>query len=112
MQLLPELEGDEMVFVQGLIKDMDDNKAQMFANSYRPRRKDPTTMLIVVLLGFLGFAGIHRFLIGQIGMGLLYLFTVGFCYIGTIIDLINIKKMTFAYNQSQAQQVALAVKGS
>ena len=53
MQLLPDLEGDEQVFVQGLIKEMDDDKAQMFANTYRSRRKDPTTLLLVSLIGFI-----------------------------------------------------------
>ncbi len=112
MQLLPELEGDEMVFVQGLIKDFDDSQAQMFANSYRARRKDSTTLLVVSLAGFLGVAGIHRFMLDQIGMGILYLLTGGFCGIGTIIDLINIKKMAFEYNQLKAQQVAMMIKNS
>ncbi len=112
MQLMPELEGDEMVFVQGLVKEMDDAKAQMFANSYRTRRKDSTTLLLVSLAGFLGIAGIHRFMIDQIGMGILYLLTGGFCGIGTIIDLINMKKMAYSYNQAQAQQVAMMIKNT
>ncbi len=112
MQLMPELEGDEMVFVQGLIKDMDDSQVQMFANSYRTHRKDSTTLLMVSLAGFLGVAGIHRFMLDQIGMGILYLLTGGFCGIGTIIDLINIKKMAFEYNQLKAQQVAMMIKNS
>ena len=112
MQLLPELEGDEMVFVQRLIKEMDDNKAQMFANSYRARRKDSSTLLLVSLAGFLGLAGIHRFMLDQVGMGILYLLTAGFCGIGTIIDIINIKKMAFEYNQSHAQQIAMMVNNS
>lgn len=112
MQLLPELEGDEMVFVQTLVKDMDDEKLQMFANSYRSRRKDPTTLLIVCLAGFLGIAGIHRFMVGQMGMGILYLLTGGFCGIGTIIDIINAKKIALTFNQTQAQQVAMMVKNA
>lgn len=112
MQLLPELDGDEMVFVQGLIQDMDDNKAQMFANSYRTRRKDSTTLLLLSLVGFLGVAGIQRFMVGQTGMGLLYLLTGGICGIGTIVDIISAKTMAFTYNQAQAQQVAIMVKGS
>ncbi len=112
MQLLPDLEGDEQVFVQGLIKEMDDDKAQMFANSYRSRRKDPNTLLLVSLLGFIGIAGVQRFMVGQTGMGLLYFFTGGLCGIGTIVDLVNAKKIAFTYNQAQAQQVSVMVKGS
>ncbi len=112
MQLLPDLEGDEQVFVQGLIKEMDDDKAQMFANTYRSRRKDPTTLLLVSLIGFIGIAGIQRFMVGQTGMGLLYLFTGGLCGIGTIVDIVTAKKIAFSHNQAQAQQVSVMVKGS
>jgi len=112
MQLLPDLQGDEQVFIQGIIKEMDDNKAQMFANSYRSRRKDPTTLLLVTLLGFIGIAGVQRFMIGQTGMGLLYLFTGGLCVVGTIVDLVKSKNLAFTYNQAQAQQISVMVKGS
>jgi TM2 domain-containing membrane protein YozV len=105
MQFLPELEGQEMVFIQGLIKDLSDDQAQLFAGAYRARRKDPQLVLLTTLLGFAGLAGVQRFILGQIGMGLLYLFTVGFCLIGTIIDLVNSKRLALEYNAGIAQQV-------
>lgn len=111
-QILPELEGEELVFVQGLIKDFNDNQAMQFANMYRTRRKEPQTLLLVTLLGFLGIAGVQRFMLNQIGMGLLFLFTYGLCLIGTIIDLVNHKKLAFEYNQNVAQQTAILIKGS
>ena len=112
MQLMPTLEGDEMVFVQGVIKDMNDNQAQMFASAYMGRRKDPQTILLTTILGFILVAGVQRFLLGQIGMGLLYLFTGGLCLIGTIVDLVNHRNLAFQYNAKLAQQVAVMVKGS
>lgn len=105
-QLMPSLEGDEMVFIQELIKDMNDNQAQQFAMVYMARRKDPSNLLIFTIIGFVGFAGIQRFVLNQIGMGILYLFTLGLCYIGTIVDAVNHKKLAFEYNSKQAQQVA------
>lgn len=108
--LLPSLEGEEMIYVQELIKDMTDSQAQQFALAYSARRKDPTTILIVALVGFLGFAGIHRFLLNQVGMGILYFFTGGLCFIGTIVDLVNYKKLSFEYNSKAAQQVAIMIK--
>jgi TM2 domain-containing membrane protein YozV len=112
MQLMPTLSGDEMVYVQGLIKDLNDNQAQQFAALYNARRKDPQTILLTTILGFLGIAGVQRFILGNIGLGLLYLFTGGLCLIGTIIDLVNYQKLAFEANQSAAQQVAIMVKAS
>ena len=45
-QLMPNLEGDEMAFVNELIKDMTDAQAQQFAIAYMSRRKDPSNMLV------------------------------------------------------------------
>lgn len=112
LQLMPYLEGNEMIFVQGLIKDMSDNQAMLFANAYGARRKDPQTILLTTCLGFIVIAGIQRFLLGHIGMGLLYIFTGGLCLIGTIVDLVNYKKLTFEYNQKVAQEVAIMTKGA
>jgi TM2 domain-containing membrane protein YozV len=47
---------------------------------------DKSFIITVVLWFFLGILGIHRFYLGHIGMGLLYLFTAGLCGIGWIID--------------------------
>jgi len=111
-QLLPSLEGEEMAYVQSLINDMTDAQAQQFAMAYSARRKDPTTILILALVGFVGFAGIHRFMLNQIGMGILYFLTGGLCFIGTIIDLVNHRKLAFEYNSVVAQQVALLIRQS
>ena len=112
MQVLPELEGEEMLFVSGLIKDMSDDQARTFAVAYRSQRRDPTTVLLLTLLGFIILAGIQRFYLGQIGMGIAFLLTGGFCLIGTIIDLVNHKSLTFKYNQEKAQTLALTIRGS
>lgn len=109
-QLMPNLEGDEMAYVNELIKDMSDAQAQQFAIAYMSRRKDPSNMLLFAIIGFLGIAGIQRFVINQIGMGILFLFTGGLCLIGTIVDIVNHKKLAFEYNSKQAQQVAAMMK--
>ena len=109
IDVLPELTGDEMVYVQNLIKNMDDEKARSFANVYRTRRKDPMLILITCLLGLIVVAGVHRMILGQIGMGLLYLFTAGLCLIGTIVDLVNYQRLAFEANQKIANEVATLV---
>ncbi len=112
LQIMPYLEGEEMIFIQGIIKDMNDNQASLFANVYSSRRRDPTMILLTACVGFLGVSGIHRFLLGHIGMGILYLLTAGLCLIGTIVDLVNYKKLTFEYNQKGAQEVVIMTRGS
>lgn len=104
------LEPDEMTYVQGIIKDMTDAQAQQFANIYMNRRKDTQTILVATVVGFLGVAGVQRFLTNQTGMGLLYLFTGGLCLIGTIIDLVNHRSLAFDYNIQIAHQSAALIK--
>lgn len=43
-----------------------------------------------VLCFFLGALGVHRFYVGKIGTGILWLVTLGFCGIGEIVDFIMI----------------------
>lgn len=107
---LPELQGMELNHVQMLIKDFSDKQAQQFAAIYRSRRKDPQIILLTCLVGFLGFAGIHRILINEIGMGILYLFTAGLCFIGTIVDAINYQSLAFEFNRNIANEVAPLAK--
>ncbi len=102
---LPELEGDEHLYIGKIMADLTDEQAAKFSNVYRSRRKDPQIILITCVLGFFLIAGIHRLLLNQIGMGLLYMFTGGLCLIGTIVDLVNYKDLTFQYNREIAQEV-------
>lgn len=110
LQLMPELTGMEQQFVQNIFKNMTEEEAQQFSNIYRIRRKDPQTILLLALVGFLGIAGIQRFVVDQIGLGILYVLTAGLCFIGTIIDLVNYKNIAFEYNQRQAQEIAAMIK--
>jgi TM2 domain-containing membrane protein YozV len=109
IEILPELQGEEMIYLQNILKDMDDVKARNFANVYRARRREPMLILVTALIGFVGFAGIHRFLMNQMGMGILYLFTAGLCFIGTIVDLVNYQKLAFEYNQKVANEVLVMI---
>ena len=90
LMMLPGLQPDELVLLQELSKDMNDSQKQQFFMIYQNKRKDQQTMLLLTAIGFLGVAGIQRFIIGDIGLGIVYLLTLGFCGIGTIIDMINI----------------------
>lgn len=105
LTLLPEAEGEEVIFLESLLKDKTEEQMNNFAVIYRGRRKDSQTILLTCLLGLFIVAGVHRFMLNQIGMGLLYLFTGGLCLIGTIVDLVNHKNLTFEYNQKVAREI-------
>ncbi len=81
----------------------------MFISMYSSKRKTTETILICTILGFVVVAGVQRFVLGQIGMGILYFFTGGLCLVGTIVDLINHKQMTFEFNQQQALETMAMV---
>ena len=65
--------------------------------------KDPTVVLLVSI--FLGTLGIDRFLIGDIGMGILKLLTGGLCGILTIIDWFTISRKAKQLNLSKVSMI-------
>lgn len=108
---MPELEADEMAYLQPYFHNLSHEQAQQFTTFYRSRRKDPLIILLTAAIGLVGFAGIHRFLIGDIGLGILYFFTAGLCFIGTIIDMINYRRLASTYNLKEARYVQAMVAG-
>lgn len=97
---------DEVLYLEQVMKNMNPEQARTFIAYYSNKRKDAQDILLFTLLGFVIIAGIQRFVMGQIGMGLLYLLTGGLCLIGTIVDLINYKSLTAEYNQKVAYECA------
>lgn len=61
--------------------------------SFGISRKSKTIALLLCI--FLGCFGAHKFYVGKIGMGFLYLFTLGFLGIGWLIDIILIATGSF-----------------
>lgn len=57
---------------------------------YYVSEKSKTTAVILALIGFLGIAGLHRFYVGKVVSGALYLATGGLFGIGTIYDIIKL----------------------
>ncbi|MFT4094832.1 MAG: TM2 domain-containing protein [Niabella sp.] len=106
LRMFPDIEYDEMATILKLTQGMTESQQQTFLSVYQGKRKDRTLMLVLTLIGFFGVAGIQRFIVGDIGMGILYFFTGGLCLIGTIIDLINIKRITSEFNQKMAYESA------
>lgn len=109
--MIPAVEPDELAFLRAFTKDLPEDKLALFVSLYNGKRKKTETILICCLLGFVAAAGIQRFVIGQIGMGFLYFFTGGLCLVGTIVDIINHKSLTFEFNQQMAMEAMSMVKG-
>ena len=59
--------------------------------------KDPMIMLLLSL--FLGSSGIDRFLLKEIGLGIIKLLTAGGCGIWTIVDWFLVMNKTREFNQ-------------
>ena len=107
---IPELQPAEMAGINQLIKEMTPEQQQQFIMLYNGKRKKPQEILILTCLGFIGIAGIQRMIIGQVGMGILYLLTCGLCFIGTVVDVINYKSLATDYNLTQMYESGSMVK--
>jgi TM2 domain-containing membrane protein YozV len=106
---LPGMDYEEFSMLKNGINDLNEGQQKQFMMIYPNRRREPQIVLLATLAGFVGFAGLQRFLTNQIGMGILFFFTGGLCLIGTIIDLINYKQLAIDYNRSvMFQSVQLA----
>lgn len=51
------------------------------------KAKSKALAIVLCIIGFCGFAGLHKFYEGKIVMGIIYFFTGGLFLIGTIVDI-------------------------
>lgn len=109
---LPGITTEELTILHQTTNGLSDSQKQSFYNIYITKRKSPQDILIFALLGLVGIAGIHRIVMGQITLGVLYLFTAGFFFVCTIMDLINYKEITNEYNQKMAYESMITIKMS
>ena len=111
LDYLPELDGNELKYVRNIIEDLDDAQGKAFAAAYRKKRRSANSIFLLILLGFVGIAGIHRVRLGQFGTGLLYLLTLGVVFVGTIYDLLTYEKAVFEHNKFAALRVDMDIRG-
>ena len=89
----------EYSYLQTATNGLGEEELRTFLMIYSGKRKNPSDMLLFCIIGLILLPGLQRFIIGQIGMGILYLLTGGLCLIGSIVDIINHKDLAFEYNQ-------------
>lgn len=70
--------------------------------------KKRSTAILLCLLGLIGLGGIHRFYLRRPWTGILYFFTYGLLWVGTIIDLIGLITGIFKLTPPQNKERFLA----
>src|ERR1041385_6336771 len=103
---LPELDEPERSFIERLTAGMSHESIQQFAAAYRQGKKKPQTLRLMAINGIVAIPGLHRFCVGQVGIGFLYLVTWGLLLFGTIIDIIKYRELAFSYNRQVARHIA------
>ena len=81
------LPAEKVVFLKQKLLETDESKFSLVS---AVEFKDPTTLLLISI--FLGSLGIDRFMMGDVGMGILKLLTLGVCGVLTIIDWFTVQK--------------------
>lgn len=84
---------EHLAQIKSILDGSDDNKYQLLLSL---DLKEPSTMLIISLLG--GGLGIDRFMLGDTGLGIAKLLTLGGCGIWALIDLFSVQDRTRDYN--------------
>ncbi|MBL7928821.1 MAG: TM2 domain-containing protein [Bacteroidia bacterium] len=95
-------ESHQVQMIRERLLNLDDSKWAMIQSV---QLKDPTTMLIISLLG--GGLGIDRFMVGDTGLGVGKLLTCGGLGIWTIVDWFMIMGVTRQKNLEKMHQVMM-----
>ena len=93
-----------------LTEGMTEQQKFLFQAQYGAERKD--RVLILVISVFLGAFGIDRFLVGDVGLGLLKLLTGGVCGIFWLVDIFLIMGRVDDFNRTKAHEIAMAIRMS
>jgi len=93
---------------QMMMQDLTDQQTMMFTSQYQSVKKDRGTVLILSVL--LGTLGVDRFMIGDVGMGMLKLFTFGLCGILWLMDIFTIRDKVDDLNRKNANEIYQGIK--
>lgn len=97
-----------MIEQQMMAKDLSPEQRMLFNSQLSSSLKDRNTVLILSVI--LGGWGIDRFYVGDMGMGLLKLFTLGGCGILWLIDIFMIRGRADQYNRNKAHEILSGVR--
>ena len=86
--------------VKDALLNLPEDKATM---AQAAEMKDPTMMMLIAWFG--GSLGIDRFMLGQTGLGVAKLLTLGGCGIWGIIDIFTASKRTREFNYTKLKEL-------
>ena len=87
-----------------LTRDLDDSKKMIFQSQLGSERKDRGTATILALFLY------DRIWLGDIGLGIIKLITLGLCGIWGLIDIFSAGSRCDDYNRRKAQEIIAALK--
>lgn len=90
-----------------LVQNLSDQQKMLFMTQFNSEKKDPGTMMLISV--FLGSLGVDRFMLGDMGMGILKLCTGGLCGILWFIDIFTTRARTSDFNRAKAQEIMMTI---
>ena len=93
---------------QMLTQDLTEQQKVLFNGQFASEKKDRT--LVFVLSVLFGTLGVDRFMVGDIGFGILKLLTFGGCGILWLVDLFLIWGRVDEYNRRKANEIVSTIK--
>ena len=99
-----------VIELQMMSKGLTEQQKMLFMSQYDSVKKDPNIILILSVL--FGYLGVDRFMLGDMGMGLLKLLTGGCCGILWLIDIFTIRGKVNEFNRKQANDIVQGIKVS
>ena len=95
-----KLPPEKAVIIREKMQQVDDSR---YATISSVELQDPVMMLLISI--FLGELGVDRFMLGEIGMGILKLLTGGLCGILWLVDLIGITNKVKEKNYNELMKI-------
>lgn len=90
--------------IAALTKGFDDSKKMIFQTQYSSERKDRGTATILALFNY------DRIWLGDIGLGIVKLITLGLCGFWWLIDIFTAGSRCDDFNRRKAEEIVNALK--
>lgn len=104
---MAEVSSAELGVLQGSLSE---RQRMLFMAQYGAEKKDRSVALILAVV--IGWMGVDRFYVGDVGMGALKLLTGGLCGILWLVDLFGIMQRVDRYNRDKAHAIVASLNAS